>query len=273
LTQVLIYTDLDATLIDAKSGSFEPAKPMINQINQMGIPWMLNSSRTASELLHLRKQMDNRHPFAAEHGGAVCVPKGYYAPDPVPLDHEVKIDYLGLNYKSILYELVEIKDLHDFSFVGMDDISVTDLSKESGLPLEISILAKQRLASEAILWLDDQRSLVHFEELLIERGLRLTKGARFYFITSERSDKGGAITWLNFNFHQHIPDKSPVTIGVGDSLNDLSLLSQVDVPVVVAPPRGSSMQFDHPKVIYTESSGPAGWAEGVSKALQQLSCL
>lgn len=270
MTQVLIYTDLDATLIDAKTGGFEPAQGMINHLNQSGIPWMLNSSRTTSELLHLRKQMGNCHPFGAEHGGAVCVPKGYFDPAPVPLEHEVKVDYLGLNYKSILYELVELKDLHDFSFVGMDDISVTDLAKESGMSLDMSILAKHRMASEAILWLDDQRSLLHFEEVLNERGLRLTKGARFYFITSERSDKGGAVTWLNFNFHQHIPNKTPKTIGIGDSPNDLSLLAQVDLPVVVAPPRGSRLEFDHPHTIYTEASGPAGWAEGVQKALKQM---
>jgi len=268
--RLLFYSDLDATLLEARTGSFEAAKPMIKKLEALGIPLILNSSRTAPEMLHLRREMNNRHPFAAEHGGAVCTPVGYFEGQKIPLDHEVKMDYLGLHYKSILHHLIELKDLHDFSFLGFDDMSIPDLTRETGLSLEVAIQAKHRLASEALVWLDRAELLDHFKATLAERGLRLVKGGRFYFVISERADKGGAVTWINFNYQAQDKSRPLKTVGIGDGPNDLDLLNQVDLPVVVAPPRGSRLAFDKPGTIFTEKSGPEGWAEGVEKALAQL---
>lgn len=267
---VLIYTDLDATLIDAKTGDFSPALPLLKELEERGLPVLLNSSRTVSELLHLRKQMGNRHPFAAEHGGAVCVPKGYFEGAQIEVDHPVKMDYLGLNHPAIMAQIQELKDLHDYSFIGFDDLSVTDLADETGLSMELAIKAKSRMASEALLWLDSVDAMEHFEEALAERQLKLVKGGRFYYVIFERADKGGAINWINFNFHEACPDAKIKTIGIGDSANDLALLEGVDLPVVVAPPRGQALELSRPNTLYTQASGPLGWVEGVKKALEHL---
>jgi len=149
-------------------------------------------------------------------------------------------------------------------------MSIPDLTRETGLSLEVAIQAKHRLASEALVWLDRAELLDHFKATLAERGLRLVKGGRFYFVISERADKGGAVTWINFNYQAQDKSRPLKTVGIGDGPNDLDLLNQVDLPVVVAPPRGSRLAFDKPGTIFTEKSGPEGWAEGVEKALAQL---
>ncbi|MDT8448285.1 MAG: HAD-IIB family hydrolase [bacterium] len=270
MEKLLIYTDLDATLIDAKSGDFSLALPLLKELEKRGIPVMLNSSRTASELLHLRKELGNCHPFGAEHGGTVCVPQGYFNGAAVAVEHEVKMDYLGLNYKAILDQLIELKDLHDYSFLGFTDLSVTDLADETGMDVEMAIKAKSRMASEALLWLDSVDALQHFESCLAQRQLKLVKGGRFYYVIFERADKGGAIHWINFNFHEAQPQTKFRTIGIGDSSNDLALLAHVDQPVVVVPPRGKALDLERPGTLYTKAAGPKGWVEGVQAALESL---
>lgn len=270
MSHLIIYTDLDATLIEHTTQDFTPALPMLKELNRKAIPLILNSSRTVPELLHLRKEMDNRHPFGAENGGAVCTPVAYFSGPQVALDHEIKIDYLGLNYKAILEALQELKDLHDFSYIGTNDFSVPNLAEETNMSLEMAIKAKSRVCSEALLWLDSKESMIHFEGQLAERNLRLIKGGRFYYVISKRADKGGAVSWINFNFAEAHPSDSFFTVGIGDSLNDLPLLKSVDLPVVVKPPRGEALNLEHPKAIYTEQSGPLGWVEGVEKVLERL---
>jgi predicted mannosyl-3-phosphoglycerate phosphatase (HAD superfamily) len=50
------------------------------------------------------------------------------------------------------------------------------------------------------------------------------------------------------------------TIGLGESPNDLPLLSMVDVPVLLQKSDGGWEDCTIPKVRRVEASGPAGWS-------------
>ena len=75
--KAIIFTDLDGTLLDKETYSFELARPALQMIKQKGIPLVLSSSKTRTEIELYRKELENAHPFVSENGGAVFVPKGY----------------------------------------------------------------------------------------------------------------------------------------------------------------------------------------------------
>jgi mannosyl-3-phosphoglycerate phosphatase len=68
MQRVLIFTDLDGTLLDS-SYSFNDALPALDLIRERAIPLIICSSKTRAEIEHYRKRLDNRHPFISENGG------------------------------------------------------------------------------------------------------------------------------------------------------------------------------------------------------------
>lgn len=62
-----------------------------------------------------------------------------------------------------------------------------------------------------------------------------------------------------------------VTIGVGDSLNDLPLLEAVDYPILVQKPdRSYDPDVDLPSLIRAEGVGPVGWNRSLLELLREL---
>src|SRR5574337_76081 len=76
---LLIFTDLDGTLLDHKTYSFDPAQEALNEVEQRGIPLILCTSKTRTEVERLRRALNNHHPFIVENGGAVFIPIDYFS--------------------------------------------------------------------------------------------------------------------------------------------------------------------------------------------------
>ena len=76
--QPIIFTDLDGTLLDHYSYSFEAAIPMLGKLEDLGIPVIPITSKTFAEVSRLRDQLNNRHPFIVENGAAIAIPKNYF---------------------------------------------------------------------------------------------------------------------------------------------------------------------------------------------------
>ena len=83
--RLLVFTDLDGTLLDHESYSFEPALPALAVLKEKNIPLVLCTSKTRAEIELFRIQLKNIHPFISENGGAIFVPKGNYFPQSLTL--------------------------------------------------------------------------------------------------------------------------------------------------------------------------------------------
>ena len=79
MKKTLVITDLDGTLLDSETYSFDEALPAIRHIQTHNIPLILCSSKTRAEIETYRKQLDNGHPFISENGGGIFIPHGYFA--------------------------------------------------------------------------------------------------------------------------------------------------------------------------------------------------
>jgi predicted mannosyl-3-phosphoglycerate phosphatase (HAD superfamily) len=95
------------------------------------------------------------------------------------------------------------------------------------------------------------------------------RGGRFDHVTG-RADKGIAVAALCALYID--ADGDVVTVGLGDSLNDVSLLQAVEIPVVVSNPAaraGAHLLQEVPAARVTRACGPAGWGEAVKGILSE----
>ena len=79
MKDLIIFTDLDGSLLDEETYRASPADSLFETLNTHGIPVVFNSSKTFPEMLKVRRSLGNHQPFVVENGSAVYV----------PLDHEI----------------------------------------------------------------------------------------------------------------------------------------------------------------------------------------
>jgi mannosyl-3-phosphoglycerate phosphatase len=265
MSQYLIFTDLDGCLLDSQSYSFDAARPALEAIQARNIPLVLVSSKTRAEIEPLREHLCHHGPFIVENGGGIFVPVGTFD---FPLKRArprsaYSVIELGIPYAMLRDVLKQIENAVCTPLKGFGDFSIDELMRATGLPHEAAVRARLREYDEPYL-LEGPQSLVHEVcRQIASRGLQWTKGGRFFHLTGHH-DKGQAAMRLLDCYRQQWQldgmNDAVETVGIGDSLNDLSLLQAVDHPVLIQKPDGSydpSIALQH--VILAPGAGPAGW--------------
>ena len=270
---MVIFTDLDGTLLDSDTYSFDAATDALDELRAREIPVVLVSSKTRSEIEPIRSHLGNHHPFIVENGGAVLIPPEYF---PFPIANAMTTDpylviELGTPYAQLRQALKEIAHELGTTLRGYGDMSVTEVAQRTGLSLEDAALSKQRDYDEPFVVEDhDQRSSEHIlAEAITNHGLRWTKGGRFHHLMGSQ-DKGEAVRHLITCYRQHTQHEHTTltTLALGDSLNDLPMLTVVDTPILVQLADGSySAGIDLPRLIRAPAPGPAGWNRAVLSLL------
>ncbi|MCK6469820.1 MAG: HAD hydrolase family protein [Candidatus Brocadia sinica] len=74
----IIFTDLDGTLLDHSTYSFEEAREATSLVKKKNIPIVICMSKTQAGIEVYRERMGNEDPFISENGGAIIIPKGYF---------------------------------------------------------------------------------------------------------------------------------------------------------------------------------------------------
>jgi len=272
--QLLVFTDLDGTLLDHDSYAWQPAEGVLQRLADLDIPLILNSSKTAREILDLRRALANRHPYIVENGGAVCLPDGYFTSRTGMAEPEpAAVQYFGRRYPGILQILRTLRREKKYPFEGFADFGIEGIMRTTGLDRRGAERASERLCTEPILWQGSGPELDSFRRDLAETGLQLVKGGRFMHVMGN-SDKGWAMLWLSDCYRQAAPDRELLTVALGDGPNDLPMLKAADIAVVIRPKHGSHLQLDeHRDVYYPAAPGPAGWQAAVEQILDRLTSI
>lgn len=265
--KTVIFTDLDGTLLHPKSYSFEEARSALDEIKKRNIPLVLCSSKTRAEIEVYRKRLNNGHPFIAENGGGIFVLAGYF---PFPMRGALQGDYvvsvLGTPYEQIRREFIRLREQLHMPVKGFGDMTVEEVAGLTGLSPGNAALAKEREFDEPFMFEGKVDEL--FLRAVESRGLRWTRG-RFYHLMGN-SDKGKAVRMLK-KWYEGEYGKI-MSIGLGDSLNDLPMLREVDHPVLVRKEDGGfDPDVDFPGIIRTGAIGPEGWNGTVLELLEKLS--
>ena len=267
---VVIFTDLDGTLLDHETYGWEEAKPALNLCKDLQVPLVLVSSKTRAEMDVLRHELELTSPFISENGGGIFFPEeGSQPVPPGAVDEDGLWKWsLGSPYESLVKALREIRHELGWKIQGFSDMSPEEISDLTGLDLESSRLASLREYDEPfILVEEDERDPEVLYDAAEQRGLNITSGGRFYHLHG-KNDKGVAVdrlvAWYGEQ-HSHV-----TTMALGDSPNDFSMLKRVTHPVLIR----SSRQFPElqdliPSVQVTKEKGPKGWNAAVLDLLHK----
>jgi len=276
MPNLIIYTDLDGSLLDSTTYSYEAATPALTALRELGIPLVLVSSKTRAEMEPLRQRLAHSDPFIVENGGAVFIPHGLFD---FPLERmrtrsPYQVIELGLPYHMLREVLKQIEDAVETPLQGFGDLSVESIMQVTGLPYADALLAKQREYDEPYLLQGPQALVEEVCRQIVTRGLRWTKGGRLFHLTGE-NDKGEAASVLLRCYlrQQRMNGQTEriETVGIGDSINDAPLLAMVDYPILVQKPDGSYDPDIHlPRLVYAKGIGPVGWNEAVLELLDQV---
>ena len=67
----IIFSDLDGTLLDHKTYTFEPASEALSVLKSRKIPLILSSSKTKAEIERIQSKLALKDPFIFENGSGV----------------------------------------------------------------------------------------------------------------------------------------------------------------------------------------------------------
>ncbi|MBI4166569.1 MAG: HAD-IIB family hydrolase [Acidobacteria bacterium] len=269
---MVVFTDLDGTLLDHETYSYSPAVEALELLERQRIPLIICSSKTRVEIELIQIDLRLRHPFISENGGAVFIPKGYF---PFALEGARDIECYevlesGMDYGKLVETLHDISTKLGIKVVGFSDMSSEEIAQDSKLSPMEARLAKQREYDEPFRILTPgPASRSRLLDALHESGLRCTRGGRYHHVTGV-TDKGLAIRKLRSLYARAWGNV--LTVGLGDSPNDLPLLQEVDVPIVVRNPAAGTtgrLQRKVPTAHISTAPGPRGWNEMVLEVVGQ----
>ena len=265
---LLIFTDLDGTLLDHHSYSFKGAEEAIQRLRRHSIPLILTSSKTRMELRKLQERLRLNEPFIAENGGGVFVPCNNAILDISTFEKmgDYGAQQFGRPYSYIRKVFASLRPKYNIR--GFGDMPLEEIMAATGLAEEDAILARQRDSTEPFLFLAEPR-FQELKEETAQHGLTVTRGGRFYHLMAAGQDKGCAAAETTRLFQAQCPEKI-VTVGLGDAENDFALLKVVDIPVLIPKPDGSFENIDLPGLRQAPHPGSRGWGAAITKILDDF---
>jgi mannosyl-3-phosphoglycerate phosphatase len=258
----IVFTDLDATLLDHESYSHAPAQPSIDLLIDRDIPLVFVTSKTRPEVEKLQEKMGLCSPFIVENGGAIFIPRCCSRLFKADHDAEYEIITLGEAYDACTDLLERLKT--QFGLRGFSHMHHEEVSERTGLEPEGAAMAKTRHCSEPFV-MEDESRLAELEAIVSAEGFTVTKGGRFYHLIGKNQSKGVAVKALleRAEAEMGVHFRS---IALGDSENDFTMLQSVDIPVLIPRHDGQYANINLPGMIKAPYPGPKGW----NTVLQEL---
>lgn len=258
--RLIIFSDLDGTLLDHHSYDWSAAGPAMERLSASKIPVVLNSSKTISEVRGFRERMGNDAPFIVENGAAVVIPANCFG------SSQEQVKRFGAARSEVLTLLGELRN-EGFAFSGFADMSPAEISEHSSLSEAEAELARDRVATEPLLWHGDDESLATFRRKLEAADCRLVQGGRFLHAMGN-FDKADGVRFLLKKYREQDPAGRLVSVALGDSPNDQHMLEQADIAVIVRGVHSDSVVLpSQSRAIRSLKTGPAGWNECVLNLL------
>jgi mannosyl-3-phosphoglycerate phosphatase len=258
----IIFSDLDGTLLDHKTYSFEPARTALEALLEAGIPLIFCTSKTRLETEHWRQALTNIHPFIVENGGAVFVPEGYFGPEAGfdKRDGGYGVLEVGRPYPELRQALEGIRASTGLPLRGFGDMTVKEIAERCGFTRQDAALAAMREYDEPFIGIEEEM-LPRVVQKAGALGCQVVSGGRFHHLVGG-SDKGRAVRALRSLYEV---SRGPIrTVGLGDSANDEPMLRAVDIPILIRRPDGSYLEAVHlPELIIAPYAGPEGWRDAI----------
>lgn len=264
---LIVFTDLDGTLLDHFSYSWAAAIPALRKLQSKKIPLIMASSKTQQEMQFYASELGvENDPFIVENGSALYYPSGYFGPEESGLQKTgIQCTVFGRPFDEIVEFLNGLEATYNCTISGFHNASVKEIRKETGLDEMAINRAKHRQFSVPVFYRGNVQELL--VEAVKESPFQLVYGGRFIHVLG-KVDKGRALKFVMKKMTDKYPDRKLTSVALGDSLNDFPMLSSADVAVLIRRHNGRfETRAKLHDAIYTEGIGPAGWNEAVLQLL------
>jgi mannosyl-3-phosphoglycerate phosphatase len=271
-SQFIVFTDLDGTLLDYYTYSFEASIEGIELLKSHRIPLIFCTSKSYAEVIYFREKTGNTSPFIVENGGAIYLPPEQFEQFNrlKPLKQHEHVDgysalELGASYDRIRQVFKEMKkEFHD-KLTGFGDMSVGEVSRYLNLEPSLAAMAKVRRHDEPFI-LKDPSLLESIKQFSQQNGLKIYPGTRFYHLMGN-TDKGVAVKELVSLYRTVYLAITAAAIGEGK--NDEPMFRQVDMPFLVKKPDNSFTDVALNHIIKIDGIGPYGFTLAVKALLAE----
>ncbi len=264
---IVIFTDLDGTLLSEETYEPGPARPVLARCRRNGVPVVFCSSKTAAEIIALRETLGNTDPFICENGGAIYLPAGRFTGAGIPLKREGDYEVIPIGTPiSPLRKALHNAAMKTGAVVkGMGEMSLKEVGELTGLnEAEANLAMKRRYDEPFLLVSGDPDAL---EREIRAAGYTMTRGGRFFHILGG-SDKGKAVRILSELYRKQA--ERLLTAGLGDAENDLPMFQAVEYAFLVQKPGGHWVSLPRlANLTKIRGVGPEGWAKAVGSLLDE----
>ena len=253
-----VVSDVDGTLMD-HSYDLTPARETIKKLQQLSVPVILCTSKTASEVKVIRKELNLIDPYIVENGAAI------YGEFLKNCNGEI---ILGEKYETLEDILNCISNEIDYQLIPLNNLTDQEATDLTGLKGSSLTLMRDRHWSMP--FLNPPLNLEKKINIICKKyKVNIFKGNRMSHLLSINSNKGKAINALKkYSNIQNIQ-----IIGLGDSPNDLPLLFNSDIRVVIPGIEGPNLNLiDQLKDLeFTLASEPNGygWKNEINKLINK----
>ena len=268
---LLIFTDIDGTFINNDTFDEGSNTETIWELQQAQHLVVFNTSKTFDEVDYFQKRIKTSLSFICETGGGIYLANDHFETTK-PLRGEYQILYESRKTDDFKEQIQsEINENYRDDLIFFDDLSDDEKSSLSGLSGYDLDLASNRDFSILIKWKSTKSKFNEFKLFLKKYKLNLITGGRFSHICSE-NDKGKATKLLIDKTKKFLKKSNIVTVGIGDSKNDLEMLDIVDFPCIVKSPNNHLLHesFDMKNITFSEYEAPKGWIECIEKVVTKI---
>ncbi len=273
MTALMLFTDLDGTLLNTETYRYEVALPVLATLKERQIPVIPVTSKTRAEVETLIQAIGLTDPFVVENGSAIYIPRAT-CPFELPEGEDVgeyRVLALGVAYVMVRAGLKAISQEIGRPLKGFGDLSPEQVQQLTGLALQDAQEAKMREFSEPFLTpknVEPERLQAAVEAM----GFRVVVGDRFSHLIGPEAGKGAAVHALVQLYASALPAEAKiVTVGLGNSPNDLDMLANVDRAIVLPGASGPHPQISDRGWQIAPQPAPEGWAIAVNEVLGQTS--
>ena len=261
MQKILIFTDLDGSLLHRDTFKFDSIKDYIVSLVNRGIIIIPNSSKTEKEIEKFSEELGVKLPYISENGSSIqgldLINANF--PNKIVLSRDkeelIKIfnDKVPEQLKNKCIEISKInKKEQEKIFSQKDDNLKNALNRKYTLPF---------------LFKGDKTEKNKLSKILSSSSLTFQEGGRVVNLC----DNINKVKSMNkvIKILKKTEDKIK-TIAVGDNYNDLDMLKSCDIPCLVF---NDKFKLDHINIdnlIFSNKPSPEGWADVIKKALAKL---
>lgn len=252
---LLIFTDLDGTLLDHETYAHAAAEPALARLRAAGVPVILASSKTAAEIAPLRAELGLvAHPAIVENGAGLLEPG-----DDAPGDDG--------RYGALRAALERVPSALRVQFRGFGDMTHAQIAAATGLSPAAAGQAARRRHSEPGIWAGDAAGKAAFLAALQALGVAAREGGRFLTL-SFGGTKAGRMAEIAARY------PTPFVVALGDAPNDAEMLEQADLGIVIANPHHAPLPplngEENGHIMRIDLPGPGGWNLAMERVMTEF---